>query len=266
LRDGPDEVAVEHACGALAHLVMQRPANRQALIAAGGVLALVGLLHLHSDEESESQAAQYASSILGVIAICGTSTERESVVSALRRLPADVLERFPCLPRRLVSAADDTSEAQAHGSSPFSRAHWAGWLRKRYHRWRYRRQGDRAVPEEFTCPITHELMDDPVVASDGMTYERFAIRQVLDGGSGLSPLTREALATQLYANFHLKRRIASWQHEQAGAPLTTLHGLIGRSSAALGVITAAAAAMALGGFGVFEIASVCSTTCPHFPG
>eukprot|EP00966_Prymnesium_polylepis_P176623 4089594-Prymnesium_polylepis.1 len=33
-----------------------------------------------------------------------------------------------------------------------------------------------AVPEDFLCPITHEPMVDPVVASDGMTYERQASR------------------------------------------------------------------------------------------
>ena len=30
-------------------------------------------------------------------------------------------------------------------------------------------------PEAFICPITFELMDDPVVASDGHSYQRFAI-------------------------------------------------------------------------------------------
>ena len=34
-------------------------------------------------------------------------------------------------------------------------------------------------PEAFVCPITHELMDDPVFASDGHTYERRAIAQWL---------------------------------------------------------------------------------------
>ena len=33
-------------------------------------------------------------------------------------------------------------------------------------------------PEEFLCPITMERMRDPVVASDGNSYERGAIQQV----------------------------------------------------------------------------------------
>ena len=28
------------------------------------------------------------------------------------------------------------------------------------------------VPDEYTCPITYELMLDPVVTTSGMTYER----------------------------------------------------------------------------------------------
>ena len=30
-------------------------------------------------------------------------------------------------------------------------------------------------PKEFCCPISHELMKDPVVAGDGHTYERSCI-------------------------------------------------------------------------------------------
>lgn len=32
-----------------------------------------------------------------------------------------------------------------------------------------------ASPYEFICPITHYLMNDPVITTDGHTFERFAI-------------------------------------------------------------------------------------------
>lgn len=32
---------------------------------------------------------------------------------------------------------------------------------------------------ELTCPITHEIMEQPVVAADGATYERHAIESEL---------------------------------------------------------------------------------------
>ena len=36
-------------------------------------------------------------------------------------------------------------------------------------------EGRGGVPEEIVCPITHEIMLDPVVAADAHTYERKAI-------------------------------------------------------------------------------------------
>ena len=35
-------------------------------------------------------------------------------------------------------------------------------------------------PEAFLCPISFELMDDPVVASDGHSYQRFIIETWLE--------------------------------------------------------------------------------------
>lgn len=44
------------------------------------------------------------------------------------------------------------------------------------------------APEEaLECPITHELMSDPVVAADGHTYERAAIQRSLDTGNMRHP-------------------------------------------------------------------------------
>jgi hypothetical protein len=42
------------------------------------------------------------------------------------------------------------------------------------------------------CPITKEYMLDPVMCSDGVTYEREAIERWLKENSG-SPITREKL-------------------------------------------------------------------------
>ena len=48
-------------------------------------------------------------------------------------------------------------------------------------------------PSDFCCPVTWSKFVDPVVASDGHTYERSAITDVIESGNGLSPLTREPL-------------------------------------------------------------------------
>ncbi|CAN0146708.1 unnamed protein product, partial [Laminaria digitata] len=36
-----------------------------------------------------------------------------------------------------------------------------------------------ALRDEFSCPITRELMRDPVIAADGHTYDREAIEMWL---------------------------------------------------------------------------------------
>lgn len=51
---------------------------------------------------------------------------------------------------------------------------------------------DDDIPDEFICPITCELMIDPVMTVDGHTYERKAISEWLETHD-TSPLTGEAL-------------------------------------------------------------------------
>ena len=50
----------------------------------------------------------------------------------------------------------------------------------------------KTISDEYYCPITHEIMKDPVVASDGFTYERAAIEKWLSE-KNTSPKTNEAL-------------------------------------------------------------------------
>ena len=57
------------------------------------------------------------------------------------------------------------------------------------------KRGSR-MRELCTCPITHELMHDPVTASDGHVYERVAIQRCIQSGAP-SPLTRQELSPTL---------------------------------------------------------------------
>ena len=43
------------------------------------------------------------------------------------------------------------------------------------------------IPDEFLCPITKNIMSDPVICQDGYTYERLAIMSI---NNSLSPMTR----------------------------------------------------------------------------
>ena len=55
----------------------------------------------------------------------------------------------------------------------------------------------------FTCPITHDIMWEPVVASDGHTYEKDAIEQWLAAspdGQALSPMTQVPMGRTVLPN------------------------------------------------------------------
>ena len=55
---------------------------------------------------------------------------------------------------------------------------------------------DDDVPDEYVCPITAEIMSDPVCLSDGFTYERAAIAQWLESHN-TSPRTGAKLETKM---------------------------------------------------------------------
>ena len=50
-----------------------------------------------------------------------------------------------------------------------------------------------SVPDEFLCPITREIMVDPVVVADGYTYERTSIAQWFASGKNTSPMMNTVL-------------------------------------------------------------------------
>ena len=66
------------------------------------------------------------------------------------------------------------------------------------------------VPEELLCPITLMPMKDPVIASDGRTYERSAITEWLANHS-TSPLTREPMSVStLKSNYTVKSMLSRY--------------------------------------------------------
>lgn len=62
--------------------------------------------------------------------------------------------------------------------------------------------------QNFICPITQAVMTDPVIGSDGITYERTAIQQWFAIGHTTSPVTRAPMSSQsLVPNYALKAMI-----------------------------------------------------------
>ncbi|CAN6479462.1 unnamed protein product [Victoria cruziana] len=76
---------------------------------------------------------------------------------------------------------------------------------------RYRLADGRAVPAYFCCPLSLELMIDPVIVASGQTFERAFIQKWLDCGLRTCPKTRQSLAhCDLISNDTVKGLILHW--------------------------------------------------------
>ncbi len=74
------------------------------------------------------------------------------------------------------------------------------------------------VPDEFRCPILQEMMTDPVLGSDGYTYERSAIMTWL-ARNPQSPMTRAPMTVaDLRPNRALAETIRRWRPPIQPAP------------------------------------------------
>ncbi|XP_030614265.1 WD repeat, SAM and U-box domain-containing protein 1 isoform X2 [Archocentrus centrarchus] len=68
------------------------------------------------------------------------------------------------------------------------------------------------IPDEFLCPITRELMREPVIAADGYSYEKEAIESWISTKNRSSPMTNLPLLTTLLTPNHtLKMAIGRWK-------------------------------------------------------
>ncbi|PWA18926.1 WD repeat, SAM and U-box domain-containing protein 1 isoform X2 [Gambusia affinis] len=71
------------------------------------------------------------------------------------------------------------------------------------------------IPDEFLCPITRELMREPVMAADGYSYEKEAIEKWIHTKNRSSPMTNlPLLTTFLTPNHTLKMAISRWKTSQ----------------------------------------------------
>ncbi|KAI5084323.1 hypothetical protein GOP47_0000492 [Adiantum capillus-veneris] len=76
-------------------------------------------------------------------------------------------------------------------------------------------------PEEFRCPISLQLMSDPVIISSGQTYERVCIEKWFEEGHDTCPKTQQKLAhLDVTPNYCVKGLIMSWC-ERHSIPIPT---------------------------------------------
>ena len=84
-------------------------------------------------------------------------------------------------------------------------------------------------PAELCCPITLMLLSDPVIASDGVVYERAAIRAIVQQGK-LSPTTLEPLEPALVPAPRPHESVLKFVAERAAALVRFANELRGKRS------------------------------------
>ena len=85
----------------------------------------------------------------------------------------------------------------------------------REHREEIKRLRIRELPEDLMCPITCEIMKDPVLCvEDGHTYERVAVEQWFATGARTSPATSQHLESTALAPNHVVRKLIAALLEQ----------------------------------------------------
>lgn len=67
------------------------------------------------------------------------------------------------------------------------------------------------IPSDFRCPISLDLMKDPVALSTGITYDRESIEKWIEAGNQTCPVTNQVLTSfDEIPNHALRRMIQDW--------------------------------------------------------
>lgn len=68
-----------------------------------------------------------------------------------------------------------------------------------------------SCPQEFKCPLSKEIMRDPVIISSGKTFDRTSIQKWLKAGNRTCPKTQQVLSHTILTPNHLVRdMITQW--------------------------------------------------------
>ncbi|KAE9463816.1 hypothetical protein C3L33_04253, partial [Rhododendron williamsianum] len=112
-----------------------------------------------------------------------------------------------------------------------------------------------SIPSYFRCPLSLELMLDPVILASGQTYDRASIKKWLDNGISRCPKTRQKLShTNLITNYTVKALIENWETENLEHSSTDQSYVHSRSESA----SSAVSSIELSG----EIISECASSSP----
>ena len=70
------------------------------------------------------------------------------------------------------------------------------------------------IPSDFICPITQLLIENAVIAEDGITYEEAAIKDWVNRNN-TSPVTREKISKRLIKNRAIQNQILDFKNKLA---------------------------------------------------
>ena len=184
-------------------------------------------MNTHADEDEARAQALIASgdleSAAALLDRCAR-VDRTRFVPLLRTV-LDRLEvrargvRFRYVPAAQVTVGDDVGEDDERPARVADvPAFWMAATPLLVSQAKLEEEGQRETPFSFQCPITHELMVDPVDTADGQTYERAAIEQWLRHHD-TSPVTNARLGSkQLNTNYGLRRAISEWAQKYSPLP------------------------------------------------
>ncbi|XP_057477812.1 U-box domain-containing protein 21-like [Actinidia eriantha] len=85
--------------------------------------------------------------------------------------------------------------------------------------WRRRRAARRSgmeltIPSHFKCPISLDVMKDPVALSTGITYDRESIEKWIESGNHTCPITNQVLKSlEPIPNHAIRKMIQNWCEE-----------------------------------------------------
>ncbi|CAI9779127.1 unnamed protein product [Fraxinus pennsylvanica] len=87
------------------------------------------------------------------------------------------------------------------------------------------------IPDDFLCPVSLEMMRDPVIVATGQTYERSYIQRWIDCGNTTCPKTQQNLQhLTLTPNYVLRSLISQWcVKNNIEQPSTFMSGRIKKS-------------------------------------
>ena len=191
--DGAKKAAV-----AALHYLSFDKANEVAIVEAGAIAPLVGLLSLGSEGAREQAAgALWTLSLNNAAAVAEAGG-----VAPLEKLVCDDERGAWWASRALKEVAFQASraleEVRAHATLG-ERAGVDEYMPER--------------PEEHFCPISLNVMVDPVAAADGITYERADIEKWLQDHD-TSPMTNAELPhKKINPNTNLKILIRNWRRQ-----------------------------------------------------